>query len=141
MNGQQAEITQRLQALRALDFRFATNRDTTGMIVALVGVHVHHGVIDIITIYGEHDADATRIPDNEVDILLPRTTLWRTTGSANHVIDAVLGLPIPTHTRPLTPHRNGSSIPTSPGRLTWLTADQPKANRADVPHATRNSAR
>jgi hypothetical protein len=61
MNGHLADITQRLQALRALNFRFAANRDTTGMVVALIGVRVHHGVIDIIAIYGEHDADATRI--------------------------------------------------------------------------------
>jgi hypothetical protein len=128
MNGQLADITQRLQALRALNFRFATNRDTTGMIVALIGVHVHHGVIDIITIYGEHDADATRIPDTEMNILFPRTTLWRTTGSTNHVIDNLLGLPTPVHAVPHTPHHNGCWIPTNPGRLTWLTADQPKAN-------------
>jgi hypothetical protein len=44
---------------------------------------VHHGVIDIIALYGEHDADATRIPDNEVDILFPHTILWRTTGPAS----------------------------------------------------------
>ena len=121
--------------MRALNFRFATNRDTAGMIVALIGVHVHHGVIDIIAIYGEHDADATRIPDNEVNILFPRTTLWRTTGSANQVINNILGQPIPVHALPYTPQRNGSWIPISPGRLTWLTADQPKANRAD-PHRT-----
>jgi hypothetical protein len=48
MNGQQADITQRLQALRGLNFRFATNRDTTDMVVALIGVHVHHGVIDTV---------------------------------------------------------------------------------------------
>lgn len=124
MSGHLADITQRLQALRALNFRFATNRDTTGMIVALIGVHVHHGVIDIIAIYGEHDADATRIPDDEVNILLPHTTLWRTTGSANQVIDNILGLPTPMHAVPDTPHDNGSWIPTSPGRLTWLPADQ-----------------
>ena len=121
MSGQHADITQRLQALRAQNFRFATNRDTTGMVVALIGVRVHHGVIDIIAVYGEHDADATRIPDHEVDILFPRTTLWRTTGSANHVIDNLLSLPTPVHAVPDTPHHNGSWIPTAPGRLTWLT--------------------
>jgi hypothetical protein len=135
MNGQLADITQRLQALRALNFHFAANRDTTGMVVALIGVHVHHGVIDIIAIYGENDADATRIPDDEVNILFPRTTLWRTTGSANHVIDNILRLPIPVHARPRTPRHNGSWVPTSPGRLTWLTADDPT-----LPHVRRNSA-
>jgi hypothetical protein len=130
MSGQQADITQRLQALRGLNFRFATNRDTTGMIVALIGVHVHHGVIDIIAIYGEHDADATRIPDTEANILFPRTTLWRTTGSANHVIDNLLDLPTPVHAIPDTPRHNGSWIPTSPGRLTWLTTDQPNSQQS-----------
>lgn len=133
MNRHLADITQRLQGLRALNFRFATNRDTTGMVVALIGVHVHHGVIDIIAVYGEHDADAIRIPDNEVNVLLPRTTLWHTTGSANHVIDDLLRLPVPLGAVPNTRQRDGSWIPTAPGRLIWLTADQPSANRADAP--------
>jgi hypothetical protein len=89
---QQERIDRRLLALRCLGFQFATNRDSGGMIVALVGVRAHHGVIDIVQLYGEHDADATRIPDDEPNILFPRATIWRTTGSANDVIDNLLGL-------------------------------------------------
>jgi len=47
------------------------------------------------------------------------------------VIDTILALPTPIHAVPHTPHRNGSWIPTAPGRLTWLTTGQPKATRAD----------
>jgi hypothetical protein len=85
-------LTQRLLALRALDFRFATNHDSAGMIVALVGIRAHHEVIDIIRLYGATDADAIRVPIDEPDVLFPRKTIWRTAGSADDVIDTVLDL-------------------------------------------------
>jgi hypothetical protein len=125
MSGPQADITQRLQALLALNFRFATNHGTDGTVVALIGVRAHHGVIDIVALYGEHDADATRIPGDEVDILFPRAVLWRTTGSASRVIDTVLALPVPARGPAHSPHRNGSWMPTGPGRLVWLATDEP----------------
>jgi hypothetical protein len=90
-----ADIDQRLIALRAHGFRFGTNRDVAGMVVALVAARTHHGVIDIVQIYGEQDADATRISVREPEILFPRAIFWHTNGSANHVIDALLSLADP----------------------------------------------
>jgi hypothetical protein len=84
-----------LLALRSLGFQFATNRDSGGVIVAVTGFRAHHGVIDIVQLYGEHDADAIRVPGDEPDVLFPRTTIWRTTGAAKDVIDNLLGLVAP----------------------------------------------
>lgn len=84
-----------LLALRFLGFQFATNRDRGGVVVAVTGFRPHHGVIDIVQLYGEHDADAIRVPDDEPDVLFPRTTIWRTTGAAKDVIDNLLGLADP----------------------------------------------
>jgi hypothetical protein len=92
---QHRDIGERVLALRALDFRFVTNLDTSGLLVALVGVRAHRGVIDIVQLYSEHDADAVRIPGDEPDIMFPRTILWRTTGSADYVIDSLLDLADP----------------------------------------------
>lgn len=85
-------ISTRIKTLYTAGFRFATNY-SGGTIVALIGVRAHHGVIDIVQLYGEDDADAVRIPGDEPDILFPRTVLWRTTGSACQVIDKLLELP------------------------------------------------
>jgi hypothetical protein len=84
-----------LLALRSLGFQFATNRDSGGVIVAVTGFRAHHGVVDIVQLYGEHDADAIRVPDDELDVLFPRTTIWRTTGAAKDVIENLLGLADP----------------------------------------------
>jgi hypothetical protein len=89
------DIGTRLRTMRALDFEFATDHDDDGGIVALVGVRLHHGVIDIFELYGEDEANATRLPDTETNILLARTVLWHTRGSAYEVIDALLALPDP----------------------------------------------
>jgi hypothetical protein len=88
-------ISSRIHALYAAGFRFATNHDGAGTIVALVGVRARHGVIDVVQLYGEDDADAVRIPGDEPDVLFPRTVLWRTTGSSCEVIDVLLDLPEP----------------------------------------------
>jgi len=88
-------ISNRISALYAAGFRFATNHDGAGTIVALIGVRARHGVIDVVQLYGEHDADAIRIPGDEPDVLFPRTVLWRTTGSSCDVIDVLLDLPVP----------------------------------------------
>jgi hypothetical protein len=92
---QQVHVAGRLIALRALGFQFSTTRDSGGVIVALTGVRAHHGVIDIVQLYGEHDADAIRIPGDEPEILFPRTTIWHTTGTAYDVIDDLLVLADP----------------------------------------------
>ena len=94
---QQGRGDRRLLALRALGFQFAMNHDSGGVIVALAGFRAHHGVIDIVQFYDEHDVDAIRIPGDEPDILFPRTTIWRTTGTANDVIDNLLDLADPEH--------------------------------------------
>ncbi len=91
-------ISTRLRAMRALDFEFVTDHDTDGSVVAVVGVRVHHGVIDIFELYGEDDATATRIPGSEPNIMLARTVLWHTRGRADAVIDELLDLP-DTYTR------------------------------------------
>jgi hypothetical protein len=90
-----AEINERLIAMRALGFRFGTSRDAAGLVVALVGARAHQGVIDIVQLYGEQDADATRISCHEPNILFPRAVFWRTSGSASQVIDELLGLAEP----------------------------------------------
>lgn len=89
------DISARLQTMRALSYEFATDHAEDGSIDALVGVRVHHGVIDIFELYGEDEATATRLPDSEPNIMLARTVLWHTRGTAYEVIDELLSLPDP----------------------------------------------
>jgi hypothetical protein len=84
------------------------------MIVALVAARAHHEVIDIVQLYGEHDADATRISCHETEILFPKTVLWRTSGSVNYVIDALLSLPDPMPGIRLS-HRPARTTSPAPG--------------------------
>lgn len=93
------DISARLQAMRALHYEFATDQAPDGSIEALVGVRVHDGVIDIFELYGEDEATATRLPDSEPNIMLARTVLWHTRGTAYQVIDELLSLPAPEHER------------------------------------------
>lgn len=106
--GPHGRIDRRLIALRVLGFQFGVRRDSSGAVVALAGCRAHHGVIDIVQFYGEHDVDATRIPDDEPDILFPRTTIWRATGTAADVIDDLLTLADPALEDARTPRRNTS---------------------------------
>jgi len=92
---QRGRVDRGLLALRSLGFQFATNRDSGGVVVTVTGFRAHHGVIDIVQLYGEHDADAIRAPGDEPDVLFPRTTIWRTTGAAKDVIDNLLSLADP----------------------------------------------
>jgi hypothetical protein len=112
-------IAERLHALRAMGFRFATQQGKTGGIVALMGVRAHHGIVDIVQLYGENDADAVRVPADEPDILFPRTVLWRTSGAAGRVMDDLMGLPDPAGTG-----RDpcGCWLPVQTGRLVWIAA-------------------
>ena len=89
------DISARLQMMRTLDYEFATDHADDGGIEALVGVRVHQGVIDILELYGEDEATATRLPDTEPNIMLARTVLWHTRGAAYEVIDELLSLPDP----------------------------------------------
>jgi hypothetical protein len=88
-------IDDRLVALRAAGFHFATDHDTDGGIVALIGVRAHHGVVDIVWIRGEDDADAARVPGDESNVLAPETVLWRAGGPTDRVLDDLLALPDP----------------------------------------------
>src|SRR5690242_9351360 len=69
---QRGRVDRGLLALRSLGFQFATNRDSGGVIVAVTGFRPHHGVMDIVQLYGEQDADAIRVPGDEPDVLFPR---------------------------------------------------------------------
>jgi hypothetical protein len=71
-----------------------------------------HGVIDTIQIYGEQDVDATRISVHETEILFLRAIFWHTSGSVNHVIDALLSLADPVtelSDRPRSARRTSSA--------------------------------
>jgi hypothetical protein len=114
------EITEGLQALIARDFHFAHPRDSNGALIAVIGIRVHHGVIDIVQLHGEQDADAARVPGEEPDVLSPRTVLWRTSGSAQEVIQETLALQDPV-SEPGSAAK-GCWVPTNPGRSTWLAA-------------------
>jgi hypothetical protein len=117
------EITDRLRRLIDCGFRFAHPRDVQGSLVAIVGARAHHGVIDIVQLFSETDADAARVPGDEPDILLPRTVLWRITGPARTVLDRALALPDPVTDEGKVHRRaNGYWMPTQPGRATWLPA-------------------
>ena len=61
-------------------------RDAAGEVAAVVGVRVHHGVVDVVQIYGEHDADATRIPGDEPDIFFPYKVFWRSSGRSARMV-------------------------------------------------------
>jgi hypothetical protein len=102
-----ADIDGRLITMRDMGFRFGTSCDSGGHVVALVAARAHHGVIDIVQLFGPHDADATRVSCDEPDILFPRAVFWRTTGAAAHVIDALLHLADPLHIVSHQPPRNG----------------------------------
>ncbi|MBE9375121.1 hypothetical protein IQ251_11780 [Saccharopolyspora sp. HNM0983] len=114
------QITDGLQSLVAKDFQFAHPRDSTGELVAVVGIRPHRGVIDILQLFGEDDADAARVPGDEPDVLFPKKVLWRTSGPARHVIDALLGLADPAPDVGTRAH--GCWIPTHAGNSSWLAA-------------------
>lgn len=89
------DVDRRLLALRSLGFQFVAKGDAGGLIVALIGFRAHHGVIDIVQLHGEHDADATRFSGGEPRFRAPRHTIWRATGFANDVLDRLLALADP----------------------------------------------
>jgi hypothetical protein len=115
-------IADSLRALVAKGFQFVHPRDSAGSVVAITGVRAHHRVVDVVQIYGETDVDAVRIPGDEVDILFPRTVLWRNSGRASDVINSVLNLPDPEPDSDTSSGRNGCWVQTKPGWSTWLAA-------------------
>jgi len=109
-----------LKELMARGFSFAHPRDAAGDVAAVVGVRVHNGVVDVVQIYGEDDADATRIPGDEPDIFFPYKVFWRSSGTSRDVVAELLALPDP---RPGdVPHVKGCWVPARPGRSKWLSA-------------------
>jgi hypothetical protein len=117
------EITDRLEALITRGFQFTHPHDSSGALVAIVGIRVHNGVIDIVQLYSEDDADAARVPGDEPDVLFPRTVLWRGSGSALTTLDGMLALEDPApDTEEVACQPSGSWMPTRPGRATWLAA-------------------
>lgn len=128
--GDASGIAEGLRALVAKGFKFAHPRDASGSVVAVTGVRPQSDVVDVVQIYGEHDADAVRVPADEVDILFPRKVLWRVSGRADEVINSMLELPDPIDrpaeqkTEPVGAPvaRGGCWVPTMPGRSTWLAA-------------------
>ncbi|HEX3784283.1 MAG TPA: DUF397 domain-containing protein [Pseudonocardiaceae bacterium] len=98
INGVLGEMTDRLAELTERGFQFAETHDARGKVVALSGVRSHSGVIDIVQLFGEHDADAVRIPGSEPNIFFPRNILWRVTGRPETVLTGILGLADPVVT-------------------------------------------
>ena len=83
---------EQLAALRQRGFRFIDPRDDEGEIVALVGVRVHHNVIDVVRLPSEDDAVAARLP-SDADILAPARVFWEQAGSVGEVLAKLLALP------------------------------------------------
>lgn len=114
------QITDGLQSLVARDFQFTHPRDSAGDLVAVIGIRPHRGVIDILQLFSEDDADAVRVPGDEPDVLFPKNVLWRTTGPAQHVIAALLDLADPA--AEIGTRAPGCWIPTHAGSSSWLAA-------------------
>jgi hypothetical protein len=126
------EITDQLQALITIGFRFVHPRNARGHVVAVTGIRTRHDIVDVFTLYGENAATAARMCSSEPDVLSPRNVLWRNSGTAASVIDALLTLAEPEQARPrgqstqnhqparLVPEDRGCWVQTRPGRSTWL---------------------
>ncbi len=88
-----ANTTIRLNALILRGFQFLYPRDHKGELAAVVGIRAHDNVIDILRLHDEDDAVATRMPADEVNVLVPTRYSWQRTGPANRVLDELLELP------------------------------------------------
>ncbi|MEV6711480.1 hypothetical protein AB0M48_05470 [Lentzea sp. NPDC051208] len=88
-----ASATVRLNALILRGFQFLYPRDHKGELAAVVGVRAHDNVIDIVRLHDENDAIATRMPADEVNVLVPTRYSWQRTGPACRVIEELLELP------------------------------------------------
>lgn len=109
------QMSEGLRTLSARGFQFAHPRDDQGRLIAVVGIRVHHGVIDIMQVYSDHDAEAARIPDEEPDVLFPQMVLWRSTGTAHEVLEAITALADPI---PYPNQATGRWIPIDAGHAT-----------------------
>jgi hypothetical protein len=114
-----SDIAEKLRELMDRGYRFVHPRNTYGHVVAVTGIRAHHDVVDVFQLYGEHAANAARMPRSEKDVLSPKRVLWRSSGSAATVLDDLLKLAEPT----CEPVRDGGCwVQTRPGRATWLPA-------------------
>jgi hypothetical protein len=122
-----SDTESQLRALVGRGFEFLHPRDANGELTAVVGVRVHHDVIDVVRLRAEDDVVASRMPGETADITRPATLLWERSGTASAVLSALLALP-EDHTPGVTdrPHRAhgavGCWVPTTPGRAKWLPA-------------------
>ncbi|HWE88235.1 MAG TPA: hypothetical protein VG317_02075 [Pseudonocardiaceae bacterium] len=82
-----------LREMLAHGFRFVHPTGAAGEIVAVVGVRLHHDVVDVVCLRGEGEAKAARMPSDEPDVLAPTRTIWQQTGRADLVLAALLALP------------------------------------------------
>ncbi len=90
-----SDVASQLAELTARGFEFSDTRDARGNVVVISGIRIHHNVKDVVQLFGEQDADAVRLPRGEVDILFPRTILWRVTGAPSTVLSSVMSLADP----------------------------------------------
>lgn len=118
------DITDKLNALIEKGFHFVHPRNAAGEVVAVVGVRIHHDVVDLVRVHAEDDAIATRAPANEANVLMPESLLWEHQGEAADVIDQMLRLPDQLHNaqRPGRRATNGCWVADGRGRQQWLTA-------------------
>lgn len=114
-----------LPQLISRGFRFIHSTDDTGDVVAVIGVRVHHNVVDVLQL-NEDVVSATRMTAEEPDVLAPRSWLWRSIGAVQDVLHDLLRLPDDRTpgvlTQPVTEVARGCWVPTRPGRFQWLAA-------------------
>lgn len=115
------ELNGSQQILVGRGYTFADTLGPDGSVIAMVGVRVHRGVVDIVQFFSEHDAVAVRVPGEETNILSPWKVLWRTNGPASDVVEAILTLPDPTER---LEYATGPSrrcrMPAFPERAVWV---------------------
>ncbi|WP_132878652.1 hypothetical protein [Tamaricihabitans halophyticus] len=120
------DITGKLTALIDAGFQFVHPRNAEGEVVAIVGMRVHQGVVDLVRLHGADDAIATRAPVDEEDVLAPKAVLWERSGESEAVIDALLELADPEPEPPArgggTRYARGCWVADGRGRTQWLTA-------------------
>lgn len=114
------ELTDRLNALIDKGYRFLHPRAADGSVTAVIGVRVHHDVVDLVRLHSEENATASRMPSNEDDILSPETVFWGSSGTAIDVIDALLRLPDPAPSEQA--YRTGCWVSYGNGKAGWLAA-------------------
>ncbi len=85
--------SRQLRLLVERGFRFVHPTDASGELAAVVGVRIHHDVIDVVKLRSETDVSAMRMPADEPDVMAPRRVLWQSSGAVTRVLDEVLSLP------------------------------------------------